>query len=172
MTEVKLGEEIVILDADLMKFNEHTLSHYMETESGWYDYYGQKLALAEYIMQKLELSYDVMYGERFKEHKDNGCTEKLAEANSKSDSDVVRAKKEYLEAKYHVRLLQNHIRAWDRSHENAQSRGHFLRKEMDKLGKDIQGQGRVDNFFERNLDESKLEEIIKSVDPSDLKELV
>lgn len=134
---IKIGEKEVKLDTDKLRFSEQTLSDYMETEAGWYDYFGSMLAEAEHLMQCYELAYDVLYAERYKEHKDKGCTDKLADASARSDDDVEQAKQEYIDAKFNVRLLQQHLRAWDRAHENAQSRGHFLRKEMDKLNKDI-----------------------------------
>jgi len=158
---IKLGEKEVKLDPSNMKFNEITLNDYMEREAGWYDYFGSMLADAEYVMQRMESSHDTLYSERFKEHKENGCSDKLAEANAKADPDVEKAKLDYLAAKHKVRLLQNHLRAWDKAHENAQSRGHFLRKEIDKLNKDIYA--KPDNFLERQLDN-----IIKPVDPSDV----
>ena len=36
-----------------------------------------------------------------------------------------------------VTLLKQHLKAWDKAHENAMSRGHMVRKEMDKLNTDI-----------------------------------
>jgi len=30
-----------------------------------------------------------------------------------------------------------YLKAWDKNHDNAQNRGHTLRKELDKLNKDI-----------------------------------
>lgn len=162
---IKLGDKEVKLDPNSMKFNEITLNSYMETEAGWYDFYGALLADAEYLMQRMELEYDTLYSERFKEHKESGCTEKLAEANSKSDQDVVKAKLDYLSAKHRVRLLQQHLRAWDRAHDNAQSRGHFLRKEIDKLNRDIHG--KVDNYLEQQLDQ-----IVKQCDPDDVKDIL
>lgn len=156
---VRLGSKEVRLDPDNLRFNEATLSNYMETEAVWYDYFGGMLAEAEYLAQRLEHQYDVIYSERFKEHKENGCTEKLSEANAKADDDVIKAKDEWLLAKCKVKMLQQHLRAWDRAHENAQSRGHFLRKEMDKLNKDI--------HFPENYLERKLEEIVQPVDNLD-----
>ncbi len=159
---IKLGDKEITLDPGKMRFNETNLSEYMENEAAWYDYFGAMLADAEFLMHRLELDHDVMYGERFKEHKENGCTEKLAEANTKADTDVVEAKKAVLLAKHKVRLLQQHLRAWDKSHENSQSRGHFLRKEMDKLNRDILA--KPDNYLERQL-----ENIVKEVDVNDLR---
>lgn len=160
VTVVNLGGKEVKLDPKKLIFNEHTLSEYMESEAGWYDYFGARVADAEYLMQRLELEYDVKYSERFKENKDQGCSDKLAEANAKADPDVEEAKKSILAAKHKVKLLQQHLRAWDRAHENAQSRGHFLRKEMDKLNKDIFGP-KADNYLER-----RIEDIVKEVDQS------
>jgi citrate synthase len=166
--KIHLGDKEVILDPDKMSFNETTLSDYMEKESGWYDYFGAMLADAEHIMHLLELEHDILYGERFKEQKENGCTEKLAEGNTKSDADVSSAKKKYLDAKHNVRLLQQHLRAWDKAHENAQSRGHFLRKEMDKLNKDLFGP-KPDNYLERQL-ENKVDNIVKEFNPQEIAE--
>lgn len=159
---INLGGKEVKLDPKNLEFNEHTLSEYMEKEAGWYDYFGAKLADAEYLMQRAELEYDVIYSERFKENKDKGCSDKLAEANAKADPDVEEARLAAHAAKHKVKLLQGHLRAWDRAHENAQSRGHFLRKEMDKLNKDIYG-SKPDNYLER-----RIEDIVKEVDKNDI----
>ena len=163
---IKVGEKEVRLDPKNLEFNEHTLSEYMEREAGWYDYYGSKLADAEYLMQRAELEHDVTYSERFKENKDNGCSDKLAEASAKADHDVEEAKKLVLSAKLKVKLLQQHLRAWDRAHDNAQSRGHFLRKEMDKLSKDIYG-SKTDNYLERRI-EDLATDMVKEVGQSDI----
>lgn len=135
---VKIGEEEILLDRDNLKFDESNLSEYLEKEGGWYDYFGKKLADAEFIMQRYEMEYESLYATRFKEFKEGGCgSDKLAEAKATADADVIEIRKNYLNYKHKVRLLQNHLKAWDKCHENAQSRGHFLRKEMDKLNRDI-----------------------------------
>jgi hypothetical protein len=46
-------------------------------------------------------------------------------------------KEEVRQAKYIVARLKQHLRAWDKSHDNAQSMGHMLRKQMDKLNAEI-----------------------------------
>jgi len=151
---IHIGDKEVVLDPELMKFSETTLSSFLEHEAGWYDYYGQKLADAEYVMQRMESHHDVMYAEIFKEYKNEGKSDKMAEASAKADKDVESAWQSFLAAKHKVRLLQQHIRAWDRAHENAQSRGHFLRKEMDKLKNDI--------YFEQSKLAHDVNEIVKS----------
>ncbi len=134
---VKLGAEEVKLDPSVFVFNETTLNSYLEAEAGWYAYFGSKLADAEYLQHSAEADHDKTYSERFKEARDGGLSEKTAEAATKSDSDVEEAKQCALAAKHKVRLLQNFMRAFDRAHENAQSRGHFLRKEMDQYMRDL-----------------------------------
>ena len=37
-----------------------------------------------------------------------------------------------IEARYVVNRLKNHLKAWDKNHDNAQSMGHMLRKQMEK----------------------------------------
>jgi hypothetical protein len=149
---VILGKEEIKLDPTPLRFNEATLSNYLETEGSWYDYFGAKLADAEYFMQKYELEYDVAYSEKFKENKENGASDKLAEAQAKCDPDVETAKNVFLSAKHNVRLLQQHLRAWDKNHDNAMSRGHFLRKEMDKLSPNVYT-SRMDTFIERRIED-------------------
>lgn len=152
MNIVVLGKEEVKLDPTPLRFDESTLSNYLETEGSWYDYFGAKLADAEYLMQKYELAHDVVYSEKFKENKENGSSDKMAEAQAKCDPDVEAAKNTFIAAKHNVRLLQQHLRAWDKNHDNAMSRGHFLRKEMDKLTPGIYAT-RMDHFMERRVED-------------------
>jgi hypothetical protein len=46
---------------------------------------------------------------------------------------VVDIKEQVIEARYYVNRLKNHLKAWDKNHDNAQSVGHMQRKLMDKL---------------------------------------
>jgi hypothetical protein len=151
---IEIGDKQIVLDPENMKFNEVTLSNFLETEAAYYDYFGWALADAEYVMQRLESHHDVMFAERFKEWKDQGKSDKMAEQSARADEDVEKANLAFIASKHKVRLLQQHLRSWDRAHENAQSRGHFLRKEMDKL--------RVDIMMEQSDLERRVNEIVKS----------
>jgi len=156
------GSEIV-LDPDHLKFDETTLTHYIQTEGGYYDNFGAFLALAEKVQHLREIEYDQIYTERFVEAKENGGSDKLAEAKSKSDLDVVEAKKLVVEAKYKVKRLQQHLRAWDRNHDNAQSLGHMIRKEMDKLNSDIMT--RYSSYeTDQYMQDRKVENTVQSLD--------
>lgn len=137
-TELMVRGEKIVLDSSRLHFDESSLSEYLETEGGWYDYFAAKLAEAEYELQLLEVECEAMYSEKFTSYKSNaGGSDKFAEANAKMDNDYVELKKKVVEAKRNSRLLAQHLRAWDKCHDNAQSRGHFLRKEMDKLNRTI-----------------------------------
>lgn len=143
---IEVGDDSVHLDPANMLFNETNLTEYLQKEGGYYNNFGEYLARAEFVLQRRETDYDSLYGEKFKNYKDEGGSDKYAEARTESDTDVTEAKERVVEARFKVRLLQNHLRAWDKNHENAQSLGHYLRKEMDKLNSDIYGSTRTDRF--------------------------
>lgn len=133
--KLQFGTYSVELDAENLRFDEQTLGVYIQREGGFYDNYGYYLALAERNLQNKEIFYERIYCERFVEAKENG-SDKLAEAKAKCDPDVVTAKESMVEARYIVNRLKNHLKSWDKNHDNAQSLGHMLRKQMDKLGTD------------------------------------
>lgn len=134
-----LGEVELDLDPEKLKFNEQNISQYYQEESGNYDFYSAQLAYADYLLSKRELEYDVIFSEKFTANKELGGSDKYVEAKTKADEDVVAAKTNVIGAKYKKGLLQNHIRAWDRNHDNALNLGHMLRKEMEKLGLELKG---------------------------------
>jgi len=134
---VILGDQRIELDSEKLKFNETNLSKYYQEESSYYDYFSAQLAHADYLLLQRELEYDKIYNEKFYTNKDEGGSDKYVESKTKADSEVIEAREEILQAKYKKNLLQQHIRAWDKNHDNALSLGHMLRKEMDKLGLEL-----------------------------------
>ena len=144
--------ESVVIDENKFRFSDATISKYMEEEASWYDYYGMKLVEVERNYQLIECEYETRYNLKFSEYKAAGASDKAAEANSKSDPEISALKKMMIEEKAKVRLLQQHLKAWDKNHENANNRLHMLRKELDKF--------RVD-FKETEVTfQDKLEEIM------------
>jgi hypothetical protein len=134
---VKVNGKDVVLDPKNMQFNELTLSDYMDREYGWIDYLGKQLEFANKEVQLAEIASEAEQAKRFIESKDAGNTDNYAKAFSLSHSDVVVAKQKVVERKEVVGLIKAHLKAWDKNHDNAQNRGHTLRKELDKLNKDI-----------------------------------
>jgi hypothetical protein len=143
-TTIKIGSQEVVLDNSRLAFNEVTLNAFMENLALWYDYFSQKLAEAEAILAYKDYEHDVLFSAAYERSKEDGCTDKLAEANAKKDPNVCEAKKEIIVAKHKVTLIKQHLKAWDKAHENAMSRGHMIRKEMDKLNSDIVVRSRDD----------------------------
>lgn len=143
-TTIRLGNQEIVLDNTRLSFNETSLNAFMENLALWYDYFSQKLAEAEAILSYKEYEYDVLFSSAYERSKEDGCTDKLAEANAKKEPNVCEAKKEIISAKHKVTLLKQHLKSWDKAHENAMSRGHMIRKEMDKLNTDIVFRGRDD----------------------------
>lgn len=121
------------INPENLRFDEQSLSAYIQTEGGHYDNIGAYLSLAERNLQNKEVQHEKLYCERFEEAKEEGSSDKLAEAKAKKDGDVVEMKNAVIEARYAVNRLKNHLKAWDKNHDNAQSLGHMLRKQMDKL---------------------------------------
>lgn len=136
MEKLEFDKFTVTINPEYLRFDESTLSHYIQTEGGYYDNYGYYLALSERNLQNKQVSYEKLYCERFVEAKDNGSSDKMAEAKAKSDVDVVAFKNAVFEAQYIVNRIKNHLKAWDKNHDNAQSLGHMQRKLMDRLPTD------------------------------------
>lgn len=137
VTSIKIGGQEITLDNSRLSFNEASLNEFMQNLALWYDYFSQKLAEAEAILAFKEFEHEVLFSSYYEKNKEEGCTDKLAEANAKKEESVCEAKKEIIGAKHKVTLLKQHLKAWDKAHENAMSRGHMVRKEMDKLHTDI-----------------------------------
>jgi len=135
--KLEFDGKIVIIDPNKLKFDETTLGIYIQQEAGYYDNFGGGLAWAERALQVKENLYERTYYERYIEAKEQGGTDKLAEAKAKSDPTVVAMKEDITHAKYAVSRLKQHLKAWDKNHDNAQSMGHMLRKQIDKLNAEI-----------------------------------
>lgn len=134
---IKIGKTTVHIDRTQLKFNEANLSEYLEREGIWYDHFGEMFADAEFERDYFDLKAEEKYSQKYAEFKESGATDKLAEAQAKSDHEVVKAKETALTAKHKVKLLLQHLKAFDKTHENAQNRGNTLRKEIDKLDRGI-----------------------------------
>lgn len=133
----------VVLDPANMKYNENTLSEYMNREYGWIDYLGKQLEYAQKELMLSEIDAESIYAKKFIEAKDKGNSDNYAKAFATASEEYVEAKKKIVERKEAVGHLKAHLKAWDKNHENSQNRGHSLRQEMKMLNRDIYEQ--VDN---------------------------
>ena len=147
--KININGEMIDLNPHSLEFNQETLSDYLQKEASLYNYYGFHLAVSEKILQEAELAYEELYSHKYEDYKDSGGTDKLAEAKTKGDSTIVSAKQKVIDAKLNVRLLQQHLKAWDKNHENCINYGHTLRKELDKLGACIKQQHHNDSIYSK-----------------------
>ncbi len=127
----------IILDPEHMKFNEFTLSEYMSKEYAWIDYYGKQLELATKELSLAELNYEKKFGEVYIANKDAGNSDNYSKMKAQCDQDCVLLYEKVIDRRSAVGFLKMYLKAWDKNHDNAQNRGHTLRKELDKLNKDI-----------------------------------
>jgi hypothetical protein len=134
---IKVNNKDIVLDPENMKFNEFTLSEYMDKEYAWIDYYGKQLELATKELSLAELAYETKYNELYITHKDSGGSDAYCKAKAQCDQLCVSLQERVIDRRAAVGFLKNHLRAWDKNHDNAQNRGHTLRKELDKLNRDI-----------------------------------
>lgn len=164
-----LGEIEIDLNPENLKFNEQTISEYYQNESGHYDFFSSQLAYADYLLMKRELEYEALYNENFAINKEIGGSDKYVEAKTKADQNVINAKEDVITAKYKKNLLQQHIKSWDRNHDNALNLGHMLRKEMEKLGLELKGnrasfENEQDFLTSSGPEELDLDELKKEVE--------
>lgn len=136
-TIVIVNNKEIKLDPKNMEFADNNINEYMQMEYGWIDYFGKQLELAQKARLMAEIEAEEVFSKKYVEAKDSGGTEQYAKAKANSDPEVVAAKKNVVEKKEIEGFIKAHLRAWDKNHDNVQNRGHSLRKELDKLNKDI-----------------------------------
>jgi hypothetical protein len=146
IVKVIVNEKEIVLDAKNMEFSDNTLNEYMEREYGWIDYFGKQLEYAQKERLDAEIDAEAIFSEKYIEAKDNGGTEQYAKAKANSDPDVILAKKKVVTLNETVGQIKAHLKAWDRNHDNAQNRGYTLRKEIDRLNKDVYKLSDIDRF--------------------------
>jgi len=134
---VQVRGKPVCLDPDNMKFNEITLSDYMDKEYGWIDYFGKQLEFANKDALDAEILYEAEFATKYVAAKDLGGTENYSKQVAAADQTVTALRKDLAIKKETANLIKAHLKAWDKNHDNAQNRGHTLRKEMEKLNRDI-----------------------------------
>jgi len=140
-------EKEISLDTSAMIFNEATLSEFLMKEAVYYDHLGRAYAELDAVYQMRKLEVEEVQARAFDRHKSEGGSDKLCQSRADTEQEVLDAKKKMVGAQMNAKMVQQHLRAWDRAHENANNIGHTIRKEMDKLGGDIR---------ERNDTEEKL----------------
>ena len=134
---ITLDGENIILDPNNLKFSDPTLNQFFELVSGFCDYYGQKLADANRAVSRAEQLYDRLYIEKFRSFREDNKSEKTSEFYAKAEAEVVKAKTAVHEVTHKRDSIWNHLKAMNAAREDAHNRGHFLRKELDKINMEV-----------------------------------
>lgn len=140
MNEVVVNGQTIVLNEDHMRFNEANLGKYMEEEHVWYNYYGQALADLEFEVQLLEVEYETLYYRFYKDAKESGSTDKLAEASAKQNVAIVDLRNKLASRNCDLLKIKQFLKAFDKAHDNAKSRAFSIQKEIDKLNHTFKGE--------------------------------
>lgn len=135
--KIGLGDKEWTIDSRDLNFTDATLNAFFEKVGAIIDYVGAGHALAMKLYSIAELEYKKKYIDKFKDLKDQGKSDKTAELSAEGDPESIDLKRQIIEAKYNKDRLYAHLSALNAAREDGHNRGHFLRKEMDKLNMDI-----------------------------------
>lgn len=133
MAVVKVGQDEIDLDETLLEFNEATISEYLQKEAALYNYYYECLNNATYYLSTFEDRYEAAYNSNFVLAKEEGKSDKMAEAKAASDPEVLEAQKKVRLCKKNKDMIYSFLRSFDKAHENALNFCYNLRKELDKI---------------------------------------
>lgn len=131
--KVKVGAEEVDLDPSVMAFTENTINDYLIKDAANYSYFHARMVDAQYLAAKYEDAHDTLYSVKFREYKEQGATDKLAEAMAKSDKEVVEAKEKARITKRAKDHLWGWLKSLDKAHENVLNLAYNVRKELKVL---------------------------------------
>ena len=90
---VKVGESVVEINPDDLKFTDATINVFFEKISGKIDYIGRCLANAQRICSLIEQKTDLSFINEFKKGKEEGKSDKSAELYAKGSDEVQKYKK-------------------------------------------------------------------------------
>lgn len=154
--KTKVGDKDVTIDNSLLMFNEQSLTQFIQDLHPYYSYYGAMLAEAENELADAELALENHYDEVYSQFKKSEKgSDKLCESLARMDLKYQDMAIKVNYKKRVVKSLQYYLKSWDKAHDNAQSLGHFLRKEMDKLNADIRiskDDEKLDRYMKRVLE--------------------
>ena len=152
MVKIKHDDIEVELDDAALQFNETNLNEYLMKEASLYAHLVQKQAELEHLLERTDNEYEALYSAKFVVWKEEGGSDQLIHAKCKADTELLGLKNKMADIKKDATAVKLHLKAWDMCHENDQSFGHNLRKEMYKLGNDIYKSDYNDSRLADDLD--------------------
>lgn len=130
---IKLGNREWSLNRDILKYNESNINQFLTEFAALYDYYSEAQCMAQANADNLKAKYEQSYEQKFMAYKEDGATEKLANAKATINPDVVSAHEAFITANFKARRLYGWLRSMDKAYESAKEFCYNLRKELDKI---------------------------------------
>lgn len=138
INEVKIGEEVVVLDGGKLKFNSHNINEFLSNLSVLYYYYYNKYAEAQKYQGLLETKLEALYGSKFQQIKENGGgSDKFCEMKVAQDQEILSLQQDIINSKYVSSTLYGWVKSVDYSFNCAKEFCYNMRKELDKLSKTL-----------------------------------
>ncbi len=158
MATVIVGKEEVNLDETALDFTPENINDFLTKYAALHRYYQNKHNQAVYIAKTLNDQYIVLFNSKFKEGKiAHSFSDKMAEANAKSDEEVVKLLDKVRKAEYVKDEIYGFLRSMDYAHDNAKELCYNMRKELDKIyPRHVMATGRDD-------DQHRMEEKLKGL---------
>lgn len=135
MSIVKVGNEEVDLNNEILTITHETINDFLSKYASWYRYYVQKHNDSAYIVKCYKDKLDGLVSSKFKQYKlEKECSDKMADAYSKSDEEVIKLQEQLRIAEHVKDELYSFLRSMDYAHADALQMCYNIRKEMDKIG--------------------------------------
>lgn len=155
MRKIEINGEEVALDPADLEFSEANLNDFLCKLPARYAYYSAKWAEAQHLNYCCEDVQEGIYAQKFELYKNQGGSDKLADARASADKEVTDARRAARKAKLYMQEIYGYLRALDKAHENALNLGYNIRKEMDKIHPGIKKQRDFDSELEKMFAEEK-----------------
>ncbi len=135
MSKIKVGNEEVELDGQILDVSLETINEFLTKFASWYRYYQEQYNRASVVSKTLTDRYNSLLQSKFKTYKqEQQCSDRMAEACPKSDDEVLVAQEKMRGAEFIKDEVWGFLRSMDYAHENALQMCYNMRKEMDKIG--------------------------------------
>src|SRR5579872_645314 len=129
MAKIKVGNDEIELNEQVLEVTHETINDFLSKFASWYRYYQEQYNRASIITKHLSDRYSNLLQSKFKHYKqETQCSDKMADACSKSDEEVLDAQEKMRGAEYIKDELWGFLRSMDYAHENALQLCYNMRK--------------------------------------------
>ncbi len=120
MNSVNIAGKEIILDDELLKFDEHSINEFLQRFATNYNVYQQAHADSQYLFSKFDDRYEVVFSDKFRLNREHCTSDKAADMLTKLDPEVQEALENQRTAKRNVSMLYSFLRSMDKAFDSAQ----------------------------------------------------